>query len=140
MPKTIIAIGDCHFPFANAASLFRIEQMAKQIKPQVILQIGDAMDAFSFGKYPRTHNLMTPNQELVIMIQDNGRGLKAIDSLRASEIINDRLYILNKVNKTSSSYLIRERQSGGVSVEIYLPLITKAFAEQLKNEAEDYSL
>lgn len=64
MPKTIIAIGDCHFPFSNAASLFRIEQMAKQIKPQVILQIGDAMDAFSFGKYPRTHNLMTPNQEL----------------------------------------------------------------------------
>jgi hypothetical protein len=80
---------------------------------------------------------LTPNQELVIMIQDNGRGLKAVDSLRASEIINDRLYILNKVNKSSSSYLIRERQSGGVSVEIYLPLITKAFAEQLKNEAED---
>jgi tetratricopeptide (TPR) repeat protein len=80
---------------------------------------------------------LTPNQELVIMIQDNGRGLKAVDSLRASEIINDRLYILNKVNKSSSSYLIRERQSGGVSVEIYLPLITKAFAEQLKNEADD---
>ena len=80
---------------------------------------------------------LTPNQELVIMIQDNGRGLKAVDSLRASEIINDRLYVLNKVNKSSSSYLIRERQSGGVSVEIYLPLITKAFAEQLKNEAED---
>lgn len=79
--------------------------------------------------------LLTPNQELVIMIQDNGRGLKAVDSVRASEIINDRLYLLNKVNKTSSSYLIRERQSGGVSVEIFLPLITKAYAEKLKNEA-----
>jgi tetratricopeptide (TPR) repeat protein len=78
--------------------------------------------------------MQTPNQELVIRIQDNGRGLKALDSVRATEIINDRLYYLNKINKSSSSYIIRERQSGGVSVEIFLPLITKAYAEKLRNE------
>ena len=72
--------------------------------------------------------------ELEIIINDNGRGLKAIDSSRASEIINDRLYLLNKLNKTSSSYLIRERTGGGVSVEIFIPLITKAYAEELKKE------
>lgn len=72
--------------------------------------------------------------ELAIVIQDNGKGLKAIDSSRASEIINDRLYLLNKLNKTSSSYLIRERSGGGVSVEIFIPLITKAYAEELKKE------
>lgn len=72
--------------------------------------------------------------ELAIVIEDNGKGLKAIDSSRASEIINDRLYLLNKLNKTSSSYLIRERSSGGVSVEIFIPLITKAYAEELKKE------
>lgn len=79
--------------------------------------------------------IQTPNQELVIRIQDNGRGLKAVDSVRASEIINDRLYFLNKINKSSSSYIIRERQSGGVSVEIFLPLITKAYAEKLRSES-----
>jgi tetratricopeptide (TPR) repeat protein len=72
--------------------------------------------------------------ELEIIIEDNGKGLKAIDSSRASEIINDRLYLLNKLNKTSSSYLIREKTGGGVSVEIFIPLITKAYAEELKKE------
>lgn len=72
--------------------------------------------------------------ELEIIIEDNGKGLKAIDSTRASEIINDRLYLLNKLNKTSSSYLIREKTGGGVSVEIFIPLITKAYAEELKKE------
>lgn len=65
------------------------------------------------------------NNELIITIQDNGKGLKAVSSTRATEIINDRFYLLNKMNKSSSSYLIRERNSGGVSVEIHLPLITK---------------
>lgn len=77
----------------------------------------------------------TEQNELSIFIQDNGKGLKSIDSLRASEIINDRLYLLNKINKTSSSFLIRERKSGGVSVEIFLPLITKAYAEELRKQA-----
>jgi tetratricopeptide (TPR) repeat protein len=74
------------------------------------------------------------NNELHIKIQDNGKGLKAGDSSRASEIINDRLYLLNKMNKTSASYLIRERSSGGVSVEIFLPLITREMAEARKRE------
>lgn len=70
--------------------------------------------------------------ELHIRIQDNGRGLKAGASARASEIINDRLYLLNKMTKTNASYLIRERSSGGVSVEIFLPLITREMAESNK--------
>ncbi|HRP51927.1 MAG TPA: histidine kinase [Fluviicola sp.] len=72
--------------------------------------------------------------ELAIVIEDNGKGLKAIDSMRATEIINDRLYLLNKLNKTNASYLIRERVSGGIAVEIYIPLITKAYAEELRKE------
>ena len=60
--------------------------------------------------------------------------MKAGGSERASEIINDRLYLLNKMNKTNASYLIRERSSGGVSVEIFLPLITREMAEARKRE------
>lgn len=72
--------------------------------------------------------------ELKIKVTDNGKGLKAGTSTRASEIINDRLDIVNKINKDSASYLIRERDSGGVSVEIYLPLITCEMAESMKKE------
>lgn len=64
MSKSILVIGDVHAPFTNAASLRRVEQLARQLKPKIVLQIGDAIDAFSFGKYPRTQNLMTPNKEL----------------------------------------------------------------------------
>ncbi len=80
--------------------------------------------------------LQTPNNELFIQLQDNGKGLKAVDSLRATEMINDRLYLLNKVNNSSHSYVVRERQSGGVSVDIYLPLISVAMAEKLKSEMD----
>lgn len=81
-----------------------------------------------------TLSFQLSNNELHIKIQDNGYGLKAGGSERASEIINDRLYLLNKMNKTNASYLIRERSSGGVSVEIFLPLITREMAEARKRE------
>lgn len=81
-----------------------------------------------------TLSFQLSNNELHIKIQDNGCGLKAGGSERASEIINDRLYLLNKMNKTNASYLIRERSSGGVSVEIFLPLITREMAEARKRE------
>ncbi|HLP55321.1 MAG TPA: histidine kinase [Fluviicola sp.] len=72
--------------------------------------------------------------ELRIRIDDNGKGLKSASSARASEIINDRFYLLNKMNKTSASYLIRERSTGGVQVEIFLPLITREMAESRRRE------
>lgn len=77
------------------------------------------------------HNL----NELSIVIRDNGKGLKAIDSTRASEIINDRIYLLNELNKSQSSYLIREHSQGGVSIEIFIPLITKAYAEEIRKNS-----
>lgn len=73
--------------------------------------------------------------ELAILIRDNGKGLKAIDSMRASEIINDRIYLLNELRKSQSSYLIREHSQGGVSVEIFIPLITKAYAEEIRKNS-----
>ncbi|MBV2196445.1 MAG: histidine kinase, partial [Flavobacterium sp.] len=74
--------------------------------------------------------------EIGILIEDNGKGLKAVDSFRASQIINDRLYLLNKLNKTNASFFIKERTTGGVQIEIFIPLITKAYADGL---LEDYN-
>lgn len=96
------------------------------------------VDGFKNLPYPgklditfKIHNL----NELSIVIRDNGKGLKAIDSMRASEIINDRIYLLNELRKSQSSYLIREHSQGGVSVEIYIPLLTKAYAEEIRKNA-----
>lgn len=96
------------------------------------------LDGFKNLPYPgklelsfRLHNL----NELAIVIEDNGKGLKATDSMRASEIINDRIYLLNELRKSQSSYLIREQVNGGVRVEIFIPLITKAYAEEIRKNA-----
>ena len=85
------------------------------------------------GKIVLTFKLQGEN-ELRIKIADNGKGLKANDSERATQIINDRLYLLNKMNKDSASYLVREQESGGVCVEIFLPLITREMAESRKRD------
>lgn len=74
------------------------------------------------------------HDELYISIQDNGNGLKAGNSTRASEIISDRLFLLNKRNKGAASYLIKERLSGGIIVEVFLPLITREMAESYSKD------
>lgn len=62
--KSILAIGDVHAPFTNLASLRRVTQIAKDLKPEIIVQVGDALDMYSWGRWPRTLNLMTPAKEL----------------------------------------------------------------------------
>lgn len=64
MSKSILVVGDAHFPFANTGSLRRIAELATQLKPHIIVQIGDLLDLFSFSKFPRSLNVMTPKKEL----------------------------------------------------------------------------
>lgn len=80
--------------------------------------------------------LQTPNNELFVEIQDNGLGLKAQDFIRANQMIIDRMNLLNKVNNSSHSYVVRERQSGGMQVDIYLPLLSIQTAEKLLHDEE----
>lgn len=60
----ILAIGDTHYPFTCRRSLNRVLDLADELKPTVILQMGDLYDMFSFSKYPRSHNVMMPEKEL----------------------------------------------------------------------------
>jgi len=78
--------------------------------------------------------VVTPNQELFVEIQDNGLGLKAQDFIRANQMIIDRMNMLNRINNSSHSFLVRERQVGGMQVDIYLPLISIQTAEKMLNE------
>jgi hypothetical protein len=72
------------------------------------------------------------HKELKITIQDNGNGInltskaKQNHTPRASQIIKDRIYLLNVKLKTNARFSIQNVQNDvGVLVEIYLPLIYK---------------
>lgn len=62
--KTILAIGDIHLPYANMRSLRRVVDLATEIKPHIIIQIGDLYDLYSFSRFPRSLNHLTPKAEL----------------------------------------------------------------------------
>ena len=77
-------------------------------------------------------NFKKEGNELHIMMADNGKGLSIKDPKdeehisRASQIIKDRIYLLNRKLKTKATFDIRTNKEGkGVTVLIKLPLIYK---------------
>lgn len=64
--KIILFIGDIHFPFENIMSLKRVMKAIGELKPYVVVQVGDLFDFFSFGRFARTYNLYTPQHELML--------------------------------------------------------------------------
>ncbi len=71
--------------------------------------------------------------ELCITIYDNGKGLLESGKVhsehisRASQIIKDRIYLLNIKLKTKARFNLENHPSGtGVLVTIYLPILTKS--------------
>ncbi len=62
--RRVAAIGDCHFPWACKKTLLAVYKRLREFKPHIIIQLGDLYDLFSFTRFPRTHNLYTPRQEL----------------------------------------------------------------------------
>ena len=72
------------------------------------------------------------NNELLIQITDNGKGLSTTVKennehiSRASQIIKDRIYLLNIKLKTKAGFSIDNNSTGnGVIVKIHLPLLYK---------------
>lgn len=62
--KTTLIIPDTHFPFVHEATLERLIAFAGEAKPNRIIQIGDLYDNLSHGKFPRSHNVFTPREEM----------------------------------------------------------------------------
>lgn len=62
--KTTLVIPDTHFPFVHVATLEKLIAFAETIKPDRIVQIGDLFDNLSHGKFPRSHNIFTPKEEM----------------------------------------------------------------------------
>ncbi len=68
---------------------------------------------------------------LKIIITDNGTGIKVIEKdktypSRATQIIKDRLFLLNKTYKTNAKFVLTDsKKENGIIVEISLPVIYK---------------
>lgn len=71
------------------------------------------------------------NKDLLICITDNGKGLSTSVKennehiSRASQIIKDRIYLLNIKLKTKAGFSIDNAAGGGVIVKIHLPALYK---------------
>jgi LytS/YehU family sensor histidine kinase len=78
-----------------------------------------------------TITFASENKELLIEIKDNGKGLHTTVKdnnehiSRASQIIKDRIYLLNIKLKTKAGFSIDNAAGGGVLVKIHLPLLYK---------------
>lgn len=56
--------GDLHFPFAHADTLSAFFEFLDRKRPARVIQMGDLYDMFSQSKFPRTHNVYTPEAEM----------------------------------------------------------------------------
>lgn len=60
----VFVLPDLHCPWHDEEALKVIYQDIKKYKPTIVVQLGDALDLYSFSKYARSHNLLTPDEEL----------------------------------------------------------------------------
>lgn len=103
--------------------------------PSMILQpfVENSIEhGFSGIGYPGQLSVqfLQTEKELLVSVTDNGKGLSepgkenTAHISRASQIIKDRIYLLNIKLKTKASFVIDTNKDGkGVSVEIHLPLL-----------------
>jgi tetratricopeptide (TPR) repeat protein len=67
------------------------------------------------------------DSELIVEIKDNGRGIadqpnKKNHTSRATEIIKDRIYLLNQYQKSNARFEVLENEQG-IKILLYLPLM-----------------
>lgn len=61
--KRSLIIPDTHFPFASEFVIKKIIETARDLQPYFIVQIGDLYDFYAASRFPRLHDLMTPDEE-----------------------------------------------------------------------------
>lgn len=66
----LAVISDIHWPFSNQAIVARFVEYVGDEKPDYVVLNGDAWDMYSHAKFPRSHNIFTPQQE-----EDSARNL-----------------------------------------------------------------
>lgn len=58
-----VCVGDTHFPFHSRLTVERIVDAVASLRPKIVVQEGDLFDMYSWSRFPRSENIMTPLQE-----------------------------------------------------------------------------
>lgn len=61
----VLIIPDLHMPFHDKKSLSEVVKFAKSFRPDCVVQIGDLYDCYSFSRFSRNPDLITPKDELL---------------------------------------------------------------------------
>lgn len=64
MSHKILAIPDTHHPWADLRALNAVYEICQKFKPTIIVQVGDLYDFFSFSRFPRSLNVISPKDEI----------------------------------------------------------------------------
>jgi predicted phosphodiesterase len=64
--KTVMAIGDMHFPYTDEDKLEKLYVQIRKEKPDVVVQLGDLYDQYNNSRYDRDLNLVSPKEERVL--------------------------------------------------------------------------
>lgn len=60
----VLAIPDIHLPWADWKKIYKVYEIAKFEKPDIIIQLGDLKDRFTFSRFAKSHDIMTPKEEI----------------------------------------------------------------------------
>lgn len=61
----IFVIPDMHAPFILPSTISRVLQLVREIKPDLVIQVGDMYDAYTFSRFVGSRDLITPRQEMI---------------------------------------------------------------------------
>ncbi len=64
-PSKVMTVGDVHFPFADTDALAQVLDAIKREQPTHVVQIGDLYDQYSFSRFSRSFDVMTPKDEVI---------------------------------------------------------------------------
>lgn len=62
-PK-IVSISDIHWPFHYQPVIDRFYRRLEAFNPEYVILNGDAWDMYAHSKFPRSHNIFTPREEM----------------------------------------------------------------------------
>lgn len=59
----ILVLPDIHLPFHNKAAIKRIAEFNKTYKADLVIQLGDLVDAHAWSRWPKASSAMSPDHE-----------------------------------------------------------------------------
>lgn len=68
---TLAVISDIHWPFESKEVLKKFHEYVGDVKPEYVCINGDAVDFYSFSRFPRSHNIFTPKDEVSMARKSN---------------------------------------------------------------------